>query len=90
MDNYPYDDLERRCPRLGNSVAFAYCRTCGDNGCCFKILDCWWERFDVAGYLKARLSEADFSALAAAEPKPKVTSLIELIRRARERSGQAD
>ncbi|MDP2861206.1 MAG: hypothetical protein Q8N95_00270 [Desulfobacterales bacterium] len=78
------DDLDIRCPRLGSSVSFGYCRTCGDSRSpCFKIFDCWWECFDVIAYFKERLSEEEFMQLAMSRPKPKVSSLLELIEQAR-------
>ena len=81
------DSLVRRCPRLGNPVPFNYCEICDDDQQpCFKILDCWWEHFDVVQYLKDNLSEDQFNRLAEARPKPKVTSLIELIEQARKRN----
>jgi hypothetical protein len=49
-------------------------------------LDCWWEHFDVVQYLKDNLSEDQFNRLTEARPKPKVTSLIELIEQARKRN----
>jgi len=81
------DNLVRRCPRLGNPVPFDYCEICGDEQQpCFKILDCWWEHFDVVQYLKDNLSEDQFDHLLQARPKPKVSSLIELIEQARKRN----
>jgi hypothetical protein len=79
--------LIRRCPRLGNPVPFEYCEFCGDQQHpCFKILDCWWEHFDVVQYLQERLTQDQFNRLMSAEPKPKITSLIELIEQARQRN----
>jgi hypothetical protein len=79
--------LIRRCPRLGNPVPFEYCEACDDNQQpCFKILDCWWEYFDVVRYLKNRLPEDQFKRLMTTPPKPKVTSLLELIEQARKRN----
>jgi hypothetical protein len=81
------NSLVRRCPRLGNPVPFDYCEICGDHQQpCFKILDCWWEHFDVVQYLKDNLTEDQFNQLVQARPKPKVTSLIELIEQARKRN----
>ena len=75
--------LETRCPRLGGQVYFRYCRTCGEDGMtCHKILDCWWERFDIFSYLKKRLSETEFQKLMATRPKPKMTSLVEIMEQA--------
>jgi hypothetical protein len=80
-------EMIRRCPRLGNPVPFNYCEVCGDSQQpCFKILDCWWEHFDVVQYLKDRLPEDQFNRLIKAEPKPKVSSLIELIEQAKQRN----
>jgi hypothetical protein len=81
------DNLQRRCPRLGGPVSFGYCRACGDNkGPCFKVLDCWWERFDVVGYFRHRLPKAEFDRLRCAPPPDKVASLVSLIRQAQERT----
>lgn len=84
------DDLERRCPRLGGEVAFNYCKVGGDGKMpCFKVFDCWWERFDVVAHMKACLSPDAFDTLAAHRPPPdKMTSLVDLIRQAQVRAGQ--
>lgn len=80
------DQLQRRCPRLGGPVTFHYCRTCGEKQTpCFKVVDCWWEFFDVAAYFQNLLPEEDFNRLLNARPKPKVSSLVELIAQARAR-----
>ena len=81
------DHLEQRCPRLGGQVSFGYCRMNGDDGsACWKIFDCWWEYFDVVGYLNKHLPEDAFKALADARPQPKMVSLVELIEQARQRT----
>ncbi|MDI6686670.1 MAG: hypothetical protein QME06_00440 [Desulfobacterales bacterium] len=87
MDNGK-DNLECRCPRLGSSVSFQYCRAHGDDMLlpCWKIFDCWWEHFDVSAFLKKNMSEDDFVRLVNAKPKPKVSSLIELIERAKKKN----
>jgi len=82
-----FEKRERRCPRLGGQVTFRYCNGCGEEGRpCFKTMDCWWEQFDVAAYLRRKLSPQDFECLLAAQPKPKVLSLVELIEQARTRT----
>jgi len=84
---YEKDSLEQRCPRLGGPVAFKYCRQGGeDDSPCFKIMDCWWETFDVKTYLEHILSEAAFKALVNAKPPDKITSLIDLIEQAKQRN----
>ena len=91
MNPERYDNLERRCPRLGGPVSFHYCRTGGRKPPqCWKVIDCWWERFDVVAYLKANLTPSQFEALAAAKPKPKVAALVDLIRRAQAAAGEND
>ncbi len=80
------DSYERRCPRLGGSVSFGYCRASGDNDtACWKIFDCWWERFDVVGHLQTFMPEDKFRIIAEARPKPKMVSLVELIEQAKKR-----
>lgn len=78
--------LERRCPRLGGPVPFSYCKKSDEHQQpCFKIVDCWWETFDVVRYLKDNLPEDQFDRLMEARPKPKVASLVELIEKAQKR-----
>ena len=87
-----YDDmakLERRCPRLGGPVAFGYCRIAAENRTpCFKVFDCWWERFDVVDYFQCRLTADAFNRLRNARPQEKTASLMDLIRQARERTSE--
>lgn len=82
--------MERRCPRLGGEVTFGYCKICGDeNKPCFKVLDCWWERFDVVAHMRQRLPADDFAALSSARTPPdKLTSLLDLIHQAQVRAAQ--
>jgi hypothetical protein len=49
------------------------------------VIDCWWELFDVRTYLEENLSEDDFRALLDQKPKPKITSILELIEKAKNR-----
>lgn len=87
----PCDDianLERRCPRLGGPVTFGYCRMAAqDRNPCFKVFDCWWDRFDVVDYFKRRLSADAFNDLRNARPPEKTASLVDMIRQARQRVG---
>jgi hypothetical protein len=84
------DRLERRCPRLGGEVTFGYCKVCGrEKTPCFKVFDCWWERFDVVAHMQACLSPDAFEALSnRRSPPDKMTSLLDLIRKAQRRGAQ--
>lgn len=80
------DQLQRRCPRLGGPIEFSYCRKCEDQGRpCFKVLDCWWEIFDVVTYMRQKLTEEQFNQLAQKNTKPKVVSIVEMIREIQQR-----
>ena len=80
----PRGNREKRCPRLGNPVPFKYCMDNGDNtGPCFKIMDCWWEDFDIRSYLEKRLSPEALDKLLKSKPPSKVASLVELIEQAK-------
>jgi hypothetical protein len=84
---HDFAGLERRCPRLGGPVTFGYCRTADpDRRPCFNVFDCWWERFDVVGFFRRRLPPEAFNALSTARPQEKTASLVDMIRKARERS----
>jgi len=84
------DNLERRCPRLGGDVAFSYCKSCEKGQApCLKVLDCWWERFDVEAHMQRCLSSEAFNRIAQHRPAPdKVASLVDLIRQAQERAAR--
>ena len=84
-------NLERRCPRLGGPVNFAYCMDSGDAGLpCFMICDCWWEDIDVVEYLKNVLSAEAFETLMNRRPTPKISGLLQLIEQAQKRSRTDD
>jgi hypothetical protein len=59
---------------------------------CFKILDCWWEVFDVVSYLKGKVAEEDFLRLLEDRTPPnRMNSIVELVERFREReSGEEE
>jgi hypothetical protein len=77
--------LARRCPRLGGPVGFSYCLRCELEQPCAKVVDCWWESFDIVRYLEDHLSEDQFMRVMKTRPKPKVASLVEAIAQAKKR-----
>jgi len=74
------EELDTRCPRLGGTVPFRYCLGPGEPTPCYKILDCWWEIFDVTSYLKARMPEEAFNRLFEGRGQPnRLNTILELI-----------
>jgi len=55
---------------------------------CVKVVDCWWETFDIVRYLKDNLSDEQFQQLTTKQPKPKIASLVEIIEQARKPPGE--
>jgi hypothetical protein len=82
-----HNPLSRRCPRLGGPVGFDYCMSGEGGHPCVKVVDCWWETFDIVQYLRDNLSEEQFNQVMNARPRPKVASLVELIAQAKKRQG---
>ena len=76
-----HDDRVRRCPMLGHELTFAYCRQPGGQHTpCRKIFDCWFERFDVTGFMQAHYPPETITETL--QPKPaKMASLLEIIQR---------
>jgi len=83
-----HDARERRCPRLGHEVRFAYCRTQAHNSLCSRICDCWWEQFDVERFLRDTGKAEQLDRLLADSAKPKVLSLVELIDQAKKNASK--
>jgi len=80
------ENQNRRCPRLGSPVPLSYCMKCNDNHRpCGKVIDCWWEFFDIKSYLEKNLSTEDFTELVNQKPQDKITSILELIEQAKNR-----
>lgn len=81
----PEESYQIRCPKLGHQISFSYCRN--ENGFqpCPRILDCWFEHFDVEAHLKEELSPEAVEKLRL-PPRPKLLSLIELIEQAKKKA----
>ena len=83
------DKMNRRCPRLGGPVSFDYCRYhAADKEPCWKIIDCWWEYFDVVGLLTRELGEEAVNRIANTRPPSKTASLVTLIQQAQKRCAE--
>lgn len=81
----PPDDIMTRCPRLGHQVPFKYCRVENTGAPCFKTLDCWYNQFDVVSYFRQTLSDEAFAKTFMNPGRPKVQTLMDLIRQAQGR-----
>lgn len=80
------NQLIRRCPRLGGPVDFFYCKTCEpQRHPCGKIIDCWWETFDVQRYLEENLAPEIMERLTMREPEPKLSQLLKIAARSMKR-----
>ena len=78
--------LVRRCPRLGGPVDFFYCKACEPHRHpCRKIIDCWWETFDVQRYLEDNLAPDILEQLNSMTPEPKINQLMNILARAKKR-----
>ena len=73
---------------LGHEVTFSYCRRPARDLPCRKVLDCWWQAFDVEDFLRRHFSQEQLAGILA-PPPPKVATLVELIEQARRRAGGA-
>jgi hypothetical protein len=67
---------------LGHDIAFSYCRAPASRLPCGRILDCWWETFDIEGFIRRHYSPQDIEAILAPR-KDKMLTLVELIERAK-------
>jgi len=76
-----HDKRKIRCRMLGHEVDFSYCRQVGGELPCKKIPDCWFERFDVEQFLQQHYTPDQIRQILTL-PKPKLTSIVELIRQA--------
>jgi len=81
-----HDEVIGYCRKLGHRLAFAYCRQESSGQPCTKIRDCWFETFDVDGFLRQHYSADEIEAFTA-RPQPKLASIVELIAQAQQRSG---
>jgi len=83
-----YDDRSRRCPMLGHDVTFRYCRSPGADVPCRRIFDCWWETFDVRGFVRSVYGEAMVDRILSA-PQDRAATIVAMIEEARRRADDA-
>lgn len=82
-----YDQLQYHCPRLGHEISFSYCRQEGNGIPCPRIVACWRLVFPVESWIKESLPPEDWEQFCSQGQKDKITSLIDLIAKAKGVSG---
>lgn len=75
-----------RCPKLGDEMTFAYCLSEAGDLPCARIITCWEAAFDVATALREQMKPDEWERFTGAQPKDKVTSLVEIIEKAKRRT----
>ncbi|MBN1496696.1 MAG: hypothetical protein JXA07_08000 [Spirochaetes bacterium] len=78
-----FDSKTSYCRSLGHHVPFRYCRTVNNGLPCRKIRDCWYEKIDIDGFIAQFYTESEHKQIFA-PPAEKISSLIDLIRKARD------
>lgn len=85
MDEQKYNQISGYCRKLGHHLKFEYCRTEQGNAPCTRILDCWFEKFDVQAFMaEHHPSKADTQRTATIPNKAQ--TLVELIALAQQRA----
>lgn len=82
-----YDNLQYHCPRLGHEVSFSYCRQEGGKVPCSRIVACWRRIFPVETWLESALPPEEWETFCRQGQKDKITSLIDLIAKAKGGAG---
>jgi len=77
-----FDSLSIRCPKLGGSVTFEYCRTLNDGLPCATALGCWAGRFDVVSFLESNYSPEQLQRTLTAR-RGRLALILEAIEQAR-------
>jgi len=84
-----HDDRQRYCPQLGHAVPFSYCRKMADGIPCRRVLDCWQGYFDATSFIRDHYSSEQIRVILT-PPKPRITSILEMIERAKKVKDQAN
>ncbi len=80
--NTQFDDKSAYCRSLGHYVPFQYCRTVGNNLPCRKIKDCWFENLEIEQFIRDNYTMEEQERIFSPPPE-KITSIIDLINKAR-------
>jgi hypothetical protein len=83
--NEQFDNKIGYCRTLGHYVPFQYCRTVNEGIPCRKIQDCWFEQMDIGLFIAKNYSESE-QQLIFAQPPQKISTIIDLIQKARDKT----
>jgi hypothetical protein len=79
-----YDKQEGYCKMLGHFLTFDYCRTASKGLPCSKVLDCWFQHFQIEKFISENYSIEEQKAIFE-PPKPKLLSITEILEQAQQR-----
>lgn len=79
--------LSRYCPKLGHPILFSYCmqvrmNEAGEIRPCNKIMDCWWETFDIQKFLQENMPAGIYRELVDQIPQGRGAGLFDAIQQA--------
>ncbi len=80
-----HDQRRIYCRMLGHHLNFEYCRSLQNGLPCQRVLDCWFEHFPIQDFIRDHYTEEQFDSFMTPS-KDKMTSLLELIEKAKKRS----
>jgi hypothetical protein len=72
-----FDKLTVRCPQLGGSVDFKYCRKVADGLPCARSLICWEASFPVDQYMVRILNEDEWRRVFEEPSKNRLDKILE-------------
>jgi len=84
MSREVHDPLTLRCPRVGGTVPFEYCRKAGAPFC-RSIIACWAVRLDIGQFLADHYTAEEIQAGLELPAQSKVQRMIELAEHAKEK-----
>jgi hypothetical protein len=79
-----FDEKTAYCRKLGHGLAFGYCRREAQGLPCKNILDCWFTALNIKEYLQKNYQAKELAHIFA-PPRPKMSTLVDLIKQAQER-----
>ena len=78
-----FDQLDLRCPRLGGTVTFDYCRKVSQGLPCSRSLLCWAPQFPVMEYMIRVLDQDEWQQVFEQPPQARLSSVLEAADKAR-------